>query len=72
MGRFLINLNTNTMHRRAFITERCNTDARSHIGGLLAMSWREAESLTPEDLRTYKYCLHCARQERYERGAVQG
>ena len=71
MLRYLINLNTNTLHRRAYISERCNTDSRSHIAGMLVRHWREAESLTPEDLRTYKYCRHCERQERWERGNAQ-
>ena len=70
MARYLINLKTKRWHDRMYWGERCQIDD-AHAAGMTVVTWQETEEMTPADMRVYRYCRWCARQERYERGAVQ-
>ena len=70
MARYLINLKSGIFHDRHYSTERCNLDA-AHITGMTVSTWRETETFIGQEARNYEYCRWCAKQERYERGAVQ-
>lgn len=71
MARYLINTNTKVFHDRRYYTRTCNLDD-GIVGFDVAKTWRETEQMSSEDMRLYRYCKRCQRQERYERGAVQG
>ena len=70
MSLYLLNMATKVFHDRRYYTTLCNLD-NGIIGFNVAKTWREAEMLTTEEIRVYRYCKRCERQERYERGNAQ-